>query len=125
MKPSCEDILGEINHCIIEGLNSLKHFKRWSKHEDMEKYVHVLEEWDDIVCESWEVASEEYLNPNHLLETYSSDTKSQRIASLVKKGFERLMVYIREKFTPFLQTYFENEQVDFNLFSNPNLLNLS
>jgi hypothetical protein len=33
----------------------------------MEKYVNVLEEWDDIVCESWEVASDEYLNPNHLL----------------------------------------------------------
>lgn len=67
MKPSCEEILSEINHSIIEGLSSLKHFKRWSKHEDMEKYVNVLEEWDDIVCESWEVASDEYLSPSHLL----------------------------------------------------------
>lgn len=73
LKPSCEEILSEISHCIHEGLNSLRHFKRWSKHSDMQKFVNVLEEWDDVVSETWEVSQDEYLNPSHLLQTYGSD----------------------------------------------------
>ena len=94
LKPSCEEILAEINHCIHEGLNSLKHFKRWSKHIDMQKYINVLEEWDDVVSETWEIAPEECLNPSHLLETYGSDQKFQRISHLLKKSFERSAIYI-------------------------------
>jgi hypothetical protein len=58
------------------------------------------------VSETWEVATEEYLNPSHLLETYGSDLKFQRISQLLKKSFERAQQYIRSKFSGFLTTYY-------------------
>ena len=41
--------------CITEGLKSLQSFERWSRHDEMTPYASVLEEWDDMVGDDWEV----------------------------------------------------------------------
>jgi hypothetical protein len=41
--------------CITEGLRSLQSFERWSKHDEMTPYASVLEDWDDMVGDNWEV----------------------------------------------------------------------
>jgi dynein heavy chain len=49
--------------CITEGLNSIQYFERWSRHDDLKPYVNVLEEWDDIVGDNWDIPISSYLNP--------------------------------------------------------------
>lgn len=56
VKPHFEDISDELNLHIKQSLNCLKCFGRWAKHRDMEKYIRILEEWDDTVSENREIA---------------------------------------------------------------------
>ena len=37
------------NEVIKQGLESIKVFERWSKHDDLTPYANALEEWDDMV----------------------------------------------------------------------------
>jgi hypothetical protein len=43
-------------HQMKQFLNCLKNFERWSKHREMQKFIDILEEWDDAVSESREIA---------------------------------------------------------------------
>ena len=52
----------EINKCLLEGMECLKVFKRWSRHPDLDKYEAVLEDWDDRVCAEWEPPDQMFLN---------------------------------------------------------------
>lgn len=54
--PKIDDIYEEVSSQIKQSLNGLKFFERWSKHRDMSKFIDILEEWDDAVSESREVA---------------------------------------------------------------------
>ena len=58
----------DLMRCIAEGANSIQAFERWSRHDDMRKYVRVLEEWDAIVGDDWENADSNYLNPSEWLD---------------------------------------------------------
>jgi hypothetical protein len=49
LQPNIEEVLDELTFLLREGLSSLKCFERWSKHREMQKYVSILEEWDDLV----------------------------------------------------------------------------
>ena len=49
--------------CIAEGTSSIQEFERWSRHDEMTKYVNVLEEWDDMVGDEWETPDSNFLNP--------------------------------------------------------------
>ena len=40
----------------------MKHFERWSRHEDLLPYVKVLESWDDKVCDEWDPPDDNNLN---------------------------------------------------------------
>lgn len=44
-------------------MDCINHFERWSKHDDMNQYKMVLEEWDEIVGDFWTPPGETYLNP--------------------------------------------------------------
>lgn len=91
----------------------------------MQKYVNVLEEWDDVVAESWEVAPDENLNPTEFLESYTSDIKLQKIAQLLKGNIEKVGHFVRQRFTEYLQLFYENQQLDLNMLSNPLLYNFA
>jgi hypothetical protein len=56
MQPNIEEVLDELTFLLREGLTSLRCFERWSKHREMQKYVSILEEWDDLVSEHWEIS---------------------------------------------------------------------
>ena len=43
-------------------MDCLKNFERWSRHEELVKYVKVLESWDDKVCDEWEPPDDPQLN---------------------------------------------------------------
>jgi len=44
-------------------MNSLQNFERWSKHDDLTKYANVLEEWDNMVGDNWDIPESNFLNP--------------------------------------------------------------
>lgn len=54
ISPSKEDFSRDLMKCIVDGLNAIQAFERWSRHDDMTRYVSVLEEWDDMVGDDWE-----------------------------------------------------------------------
>jgi dynein heavy chain, axonemal len=68
IQPDKDTFFKDIMRCIAEGANSIQAFERWSRHEDMRKYVNVLEEWDDIVGDDWDRAESDYLNPSEWLD---------------------------------------------------------
>ena len=40
---------------------------RWSKHEDLDLYASVLEEWDDKVASSWEISSVKHVRVEEIM----------------------------------------------------------
>lgn len=61
-EPPKEDFIACLYNSFNEGLNVLKNFERWSRHDDLSPYEKVLESWDDKVCDNWESPEENHLN---------------------------------------------------------------
>jgi hypothetical protein len=65
-----------------------RHFVRWSKHEEMKKYAEALEEWDDIVGETWDSPDSVYLSPaSWINDTEVFMTRKERVDKLVKNAY--------------------------------------
>lgn len=65
VKPDKDAFYKDLMKCIAEGANSIQAFERWSRHNDMTRYVSVLEEWDDMVADDFEQAQTgDYLDPS-------------------------------------------------------------
>jgi hypothetical protein len=62
--PSLDDYCNVILNCFTEGLECLKNFERWSKHDDLTPYANALEEWDDMVGDNWDPPDNNYLDPH-------------------------------------------------------------
>jgi hypothetical protein len=54
IEPSGEKFSSLINDSILEGMECLTVYERWSRHPDLNKYERVLESWDNRVCSEWE-----------------------------------------------------------------------
>ena len=63
MSPNSKEYSNSVIECFTKGLDCILSFKRWSKHADLQPYADALEEWDDIVGDSWEEHDDEHLNP--------------------------------------------------------------
>jgi hypothetical protein len=81
----------EINKCLLDGMECLKVFERWSRHPDLDKYEAVLEDWDDRVCSEWEPPDQLYLNCDDWLndnEIYKEHGFQVKI--LIKGAFKKV-----------------------------------
>lgn len=67
--PDREAFFKELMKFIAEGAKSIQTFERWSKHDDMNQYSTVLEEWDDMVGDEWSNPESNVLNPLEWLES--------------------------------------------------------
>ena len=74
---------------VTEGLNALKAFERWSRHDEMTPYVSVLEEWDDMVGDDWENPSTNYLNLNDWLKPDEIEDFGNRVKISLSSSFNR------------------------------------
>ena len=70
LTPTRNEFINLIAECFSEGMESLRTFERWSRHEDLLPYVQVLESWDDKVCDEWEPPDDNYLNCDEWLEDH-------------------------------------------------------
>ena len=123
-KPNEDDFIGRINQDFDLGLDEISDcFKRWSKHEEMKKYADALEEWDDIVGETWESPEEETLSPV----TWINDTeiylqRKSRVVGLVQSAYTKTKQYLA-RFQPILEIYWRNTMFDPNALKDERLKN--
>jgi len=124
VEPAKEEFVGLINECFTEGLECLKHFERWSRHEDLDPYQKVLESWDDKVCDVWETPDDNFLNCEEWLndtEEYNSQEK------MIKNYMELAFIQVDrvfERFAPYLHQFWENKRCgDFAIVEDERLRN--
>lgn len=63
MEPSKEEYSESLIKTFQMGLEHIKKFERWSKHNDLAPFANALEEWDDIVGDKWDEPDNVWLDP--------------------------------------------------------------
>jgi len=63
MQPNSEEYIQVLINTFASGLENIKTFERWSKHNELQPYADALEEWDDIVGDSWDEPDSLKLDP--------------------------------------------------------------
>ena len=63
MVPDEQDYIEELVRCFASGLEQIQVFERWGKHNELTPYADALEEWDDIVGDSWDEPPSSKLDP--------------------------------------------------------------
>lgn len=83
----------------------------------------VLEEWDDMVGEDWEHPDTNNLNPQDWIDGGSpQDSFQKTFRELITQAFAKSEKYIREKFQIVLMEFWENKQINFEIFKDEKLL---
>lgn len=89
--PQKSDFVSLLNECFQEGLECLKHFERWSRHEDLLPYVKVLESWDDKVCDEWDPPDDNNLNcDDWLQENYWFVNQAELMNNYLTDAFDKV-----------------------------------
>ena len=86
----------------------------------MTPYVSVLEEWDAMVGEDWELPDSNSLNPQDWLDQSPFEVFSGIIRKLLERAFERSEIYL-SSFEPFLTIFWENQRVNPEIFKDETL----
>ena len=69
----------------------------------MQKYVSILEEWDDLVSDNWEISENDNLDPLLLLD--SLDPAFNKMKSILKTTEYKLIDAIRNTLSELLNAY--------------------
>lgn len=118
--PNLESIFSIILKGIAEGMNSLQVFERWSKHEELTPYASVLEEWDDMVGDYWEVPESNFLDPQDWIDINAYDDYGKVVQRLLGVSFTEAERF-KQTFDMFLDRYWDNLHIDYDLFRSENL----
>jgi len=106
-------------------MNAIQAFERWSRHDEMTPYVSVLEEWDDMVGDDWEMPDSNYLDPQDWLLDHSPLEKYSRdLKVLFDEAFGRAEKFL-DSFAKFLMIYWENQRVNVEIFKSELLVRQS
>lgn len=76
----------------------------------MQKYVNILEEWDDIVSDNWQVSENSSLDPMTIIGSY--DVSLSRVKDIVHLSEKKLNAFIQGILTEPLNSYWENQRMD-------------
>ena len=106
---------------IDSGVKVISNFARWSKNKRLTPYAEVLEEWDEIVGETWDPVSSKYLNPME----YISDNpifklKDSRLHNVIQSAYNKAYNFL-DIFKKYLHWSWLNDQADFSLLFNENI----
>jgi hypothetical protein len=123
IEPSGERFSSLINDSILEGMECLTVYERWSRHPDLNKYERVLESWDNRVCSEWEQPDKLFLDCDEwLVENDLHQTHGRVIHEYVRSAFDKVIIFF-ETYRSYLHAYWENEQIDFRLLESDRLRN--
>ena len=121
LQPNPEDFYQGLQKAIQDGFLSLQCFERWSRHDDMTPYVNILEEWDDMVGENWEMPDSNFLDPNEMLDSSEIALVNTHLKTILEEAFLRTDKYLAG-LNESLMIYWENSKLDLDLFKNPRLV---
>ena len=62
VKPEEEDIQSVFIECVTETLDALQIVEKWAKNDEFSQYYRALEEWDEIIGETWDGNDERYIS---------------------------------------------------------------
>lgn len=124
-EPDGDRFAQSINQCLVEGMECLKVFERWSRHPDLDKYEAILEEWDDRVCPEWEQPDQLFLNCDEWLNGNPVyDNHGTQINNLIHGAFRKVEQFF-EVYNDFLIEYWQNKAIDFVILEDERLKNPS
>ena len=90
-EPDEEAYIDVITRTFGAGLEQIKNFERWSKHEDLTPYADALEEWDDIVGDSWEAPDSVKLDPKTWIEEDPIyEEQRPKVKAILESAFRKM-----------------------------------
>ena len=82
---------------MTETLDALQIVEKWSKNDEFSQYVRALEEWDEIIGESWEGNDERYLSiVGWLREQVKFRGFKGYVRSSVERTFDAVQLFIHQ-----------------------------
>lgn len=70
-------------------------FERWSKHSDLTPYADVLEEWDDIVGDSWDEPDSLKLDPKTWIQDNPLHYKQKELVQdILENAFSKMTKFL-------------------------------
>ena len=95
--PQEDDISSVFIECVTETLDALQIVEKWSKNDEFSQYVRALEEWDEIIGESWEGNDERYLSiVGWLREQVKFRGFKGYVRSSVERTFDAVQLFIHQ-----------------------------
>lgn len=109
MEPDEKDYVEVIVRTFSSGLDQIKSFERWSKHHDLTPYANALEEWDDLVGDSWEEPDSLKLDPTTWIQEDPLHTEHRdMVANILHSAFSKMQLFLK-RFQPLLEIYWRNK----------------
>jgi len=123
MEPDEGDYIEVIIKTFAQGLEQIKSFERWSKHNDLTPYADALEEWDEKVGDNWEEPDSLKLDPKTWIQEDPLYLQQKdMVTAILHSAFEKMKVFL-SRFQPLLEIYWRNKQADLNILVDETLMN--
>lgn len=121
MEPDEHDYIEVIMRTFGQGLEQIKSFERWSKHNDLTPYADALEEWDEKVGDNWDEPDSLKLDPKTWIQEDPLYTnQKEMVTDILKSAFEKMRLFMT-RFAPLLEIYWRNKQADLKILVNEEL----
>lgn len=82
----------------------------------MQKYIDILEEWDDIVSDNWEIAENDNLDPEIIIENY--DSYLTQLKDIISSSQQKINLKIKDLLCEYLNQLWENKRMDLNILES-------
>jgi hypothetical protein len=123
LEPDANDYIEIIIRTFSQGLQQIMSFERWSKHSDLTPYADVLEEWDDIVGDSWDEPDTPVLDPKTWIQdNVLHQDQKKLVQDILVNAFSKMKKFLT-RFQPILEIYYKNKEIDFLMLTNERLKN--
>ena len=123
MKPDHDEYIAVILSTFATGLDKIKAFERWSKHNDLTPYADALEEWDEKVGDSWEEPDALMLDPKTWIQDDILYLKQKEmVTDILESAFEKITQFLTT-FKSILEIYWRNRKFDPSILTNLQLIN--
>lgn len=123
LEPDAEDYIEILIRTFSQGLQKIMSFERWSKHSDLTPYADVLEEWDDIVGDSWDEPDSLKLDPKTWIQDNPlHQDQKEMVQEILENAFSKMTKFLT-RFQPILEIYWKNKLVDFSILVHERLKN--
>ena len=96
MEPDQDDYIEILVRTFSSGLEKIKNFERWSKHNEFTIYADALEEWDDIVGDSWDEPDSLKLEPRTWIQDHPLHVnQKEMVQSILTSAFSKMKEFLR------------------------------